>query len=53
MTKIRKNEFMDMLEINDLLFVEQEHFIHSNIPEIGKITYYPKSDKLQICKTNK
>ena len=53
MTEIRKNEFMDMLEMNDLLFVEQEHFIHSNIPEIGKITYYPKSDKLQICKTNK
>jgi hypothetical protein len=53
MTEIRKNEFMDMLEMNDLLFVEHEHFIHSNIPEIGKITYYPKSDKLQIHKTNK
>lgn len=53
MTEIRKNEFMDMLEMNDLLFVEHEHFIHSNIPKIGKITYYPKSDKLQICKTNK
>ena len=51
MTEIRKNEFMDMLEMNDLLFVEHEHFIQSNIPKIGNVNYYPKADKLQIHKT--
>jgi hypothetical protein len=53
MTEIRKNEFIDILQMNELLFVEHEHFIVSTIPGIGNVNYYPKSDKLQIHKTNK
>jgi len=52
LTELRRNEFVDMLEMNDLLFIEKPHLIHSEIPKIGKITYYPKSDKLQISSTN-
>ena len=53
MTEIRKNEFIDMLLMNDLLFVEHEHFVQSNIPKLGNISYFPRSDKLQIQKINK
>jgi hypothetical protein len=53
MTTLRKNEFMDMLEMNNLLFEDKDKFIHCDIPTLGKVTYYPKSDKLQICQKNK
>lgn len=53
MIELRKNEFKDMLEMNELLFIEHPTFIQSNIPKIGNITYYPKSNKLQLCHFNK
>lgn len=53
MTTLRKNEFIDMLEMNNLLFEDKDKFIHCDIPTLGKVTYYPKSDKLQINQTNK
>ena len=53
MTTLRKNEFMDMLEMNNILFEDKDKFIHCDIPTLGKVTYYPKSDKLQICRKNK
>ena len=53
MTTLRKNEFMDMLEMRELLFEDKDKFIHCDIPTLGKVTYYPKSDKLQINRTNK
>lgn len=53
LTELRRNEFIDMLEMSDLLFIEKPHLIHAEIPKIGKITYYPKSDKLQISTDNR
>ncbi len=53
MTELRKNEFKDLLEMNELLFIEQAHFIQADIPKLGNITYYPKSNKLQISNGNK
>ena len=53
MTEIRKNEFIDLLEMNEIIYIENLHFIQTDIPKLGNITYYPKSDKLQICKGNK
>lgn len=53
MTELRRNEFKDLLEMNEIIFIEHPHFIQSNISKIGNINYYPKSDKLQIHKTNK
>lgn len=53
MTTLRKNEFMDMLEMRGLLFEDKDKFLHCDIPTLGKVTYYPKADKLQINRTNK
>jgi hypothetical protein len=53
MTELRRNEFKDLLDMNEIIFIEHPHFIQSDITKIGNITYYPKSDKLQICKGNK
>lgn len=52
MTEIRKNEFKDLLEVNEIIYIEHPYFIQSNLPKIGNINYYPKSDKLQIQKKN-
>ena len=52
MTELRRNEFKDLLEINRLLFIEQGTFIKADIPNLGTITYYPKSNRLQINKGN-
>lgn len=52
MKDLRKNEFVDMLEMADILFEDKGTFIHCDIPTLGKITYYPKADKIQINKTN-
>lgn len=53
MEKLRRNEFKDLLEINELMFEEKQYSIVSDIPKIGTITYYPKSNKLNIHKSNK
>jgi len=53
MTEIRRNEFKDMLEMNEILFVEYKSFIKADIPKLGEVTYYPRANKLQICKSNK
>jgi hypothetical protein len=52
MTELRRNEFKDLLEINNLLFIEQIAFIKADIPNLGTVTYYPKSNRLQINKGN-
>lgn len=52
MNELRRNEFKDLLEMNELLFEETSSFIKADIPKIGEITYYPKANKLQICKGN-
>jgi hypothetical protein len=52
MIELRKNEFIDLLEMNELIYIDKDKFIHTDIPTLGKITYYPKANKLQICKTN-
>jgi hypothetical protein len=53
MTKLRRNEFIDLLEMNELLFIEMPTYVKASIPKIGDIQYYSKSDKIQICKINK
>ena len=53
MKDLRRNEFIDMLEMAELLFEEKDNFISCDIPTLGKVTYYPKADKLQINRTNK
>ena len=53
MTELRKNEFKDLLEMNEILVLEFEHYIAADIPEIGTINYYPKSNRIQIHKGNK
>lgn len=52
MTELRKNEFIEMLQEADLLFEDKIKFIHCDIPTLGKITYYPKANKVQISRTN-
>lgn len=47
-TQIRKNEFIDMLDISEQEFTDEGNFVHCNISTIGKCTYYPKADKLNI-----
>lgn len=53
MQGIRRNEFKDMLQMNDLMFVEHTDFIRVDIPELGECTYYPKKNRLNIHKGNK
>lgn len=52
MKDLRRNEFIDMLEMAEVLYEANEKFIKCDIPNLGSVTYYPKSDKLQINKTN-
>lgn len=52
MEQLRKNEFKDLLEMNEFLFIEEKTFIKADIPKLGNITYYPKSNRLQINKGN-
>ena len=53
MKDLRKNEFKNLLEMNELLFWEYPLFIKADIPSLGEITYYAKSNRLQINKGNK
>jgi len=52
MKDLRKNEFKDLLEMNELLFEEKDYSIIADLPKIGSVTYYPKSNKMQVHKTN-
>jgi len=52
MKDLRRNEFVDMLEMAELLYEANEKFIKCDIPTLGSVTYYPKANKLQINKSN-
>ena len=52
MKELRKNEFKDLLEMHELLFKDMGTFIRADIPKLGEITYYAKSNRLQISKGN-
>ena len=52
MKDLRKNEFKDLLEMNELLFEEKDYSIVTDLPKLGTITYYPKSNKIQVHKAN-
>lgn len=52
MKDLRRNEIIDMLEMAEILFEEKQSIIKCDIPTLGKITYYPKADKVQINKNN-
>lgn len=53
MKELRKNEFIDMLEMSEILYEVNDKFIKCDIPTFGAVTYYPKADKLQIDRMNK
>jgi len=44
MKELRENEFKSLLEMNELLFWEYPLFIKADIPSLGEITYYAKSN---------
>ena len=52
MTELRHNEFIDLLEMEEILFEDKGKLIQTSLPDIGTVTYYPKSDRLQITKSN-
>lgn len=52
MKDLRRNEFIDMLEMEELLYEANEKFIKCDIPTLGGVTFYPKANKLQINKSN-
>ena len=52
MNQLRRNEFIDLMESNELLYEESDYYIKADIPKLGNITYYPKKNKLQINKGN-
>lgn len=53
MKDLRRNEFIDMLEMAELLFEEKDNYISCYIPTLGSVSYFPKADKVQIHRTNK
>lgn len=53
MQEVRRNEFKDLLQMNELMFVENTDFIKVDIPELGACTYYPKKNRLNIHRENK
>lgn len=53
MKDLRRNEFIDMLEMAELLYEATDKFIKCYIPTLGKVTYYPKSDKINVHVGNK
>lgn len=53
MQEVRRNEFKDLLEMNELMFVEHTDFVKVDIPELGACTYYPKKNRLNIHRGNK
>jgi uncharacterized short protein YbdD (DUF466 family) len=52
MTELRKNEFIDLLEMNELLYIDEKTFIKTDIPKLGNAHYYPKANRMQINKGN-
>ena len=53
MKELRRNEFIDMLNMAELLYTGNDKCIVCDIPTLGAVTYYPKADKLNIHKGNK
>lgn len=53
MTELRKNEFIDMLEMAEVLFEDKGNFINCDIPTLGKCSYYPKANKINVHIGNK
>lgn len=53
MKDLRRNEFIDMLKMAEVLYQEHVKFIKFELPFLGNCNYYPKADKVQINKNNK
>ena len=51
-TGIRKNKFIELLENNNIFFDILDYSIVCEITPTNYFTYFPKSDKLQIHKSN-
>ena len=52
MQQLRKNEFVNLLEMAQVLYEDKGNLIQCDIPTLGYITYYPKADKVQINRNN-
>ena len=52
MEELRKNEFIDLMNLNELLYQVKPNNIIADIPTLGQITYYYKTDKIQVHKDN-
>jgi len=52
MKELRRNEFIDMLEMLEILYEAKDKFIKCDIPTLGAVTYFPKANKVQIDKSN-
>lgn len=48
MKDLRRNEFVDMLNIAELLYEVSDNHIKCVIPTLGKVTYFPKADKINV-----
>ena len=48
-----RNEFIDLMEMNELVYKEHEFYIFADIPFLGTVTFYPKKNSLNIHKGNK
>lgn len=53
MKDLRRNEFIDMLNMAEVLHQEHDKFIKFELPFLGNCTFYPKANKVQIDKNNK
>lgn len=52
MEELRRNEFIYMLKIAEILYEENEDFLTFILQDRGSCNYYPLYDKLVICKNN-
>jgi hypothetical protein len=52
MKELRRNEFIDMLEMAEILYEVTDKFIKCDIPTLGAVTYFSKANKVQIDKGN-
>ncbi|KZE77511.1 hypothetical protein AV926_14150 [Myroides marinus] len=54
MKQIRYNETKDLLDQNEVMYIEKEYnSIAIQMPKLGECTYWSKKDKLHIHKQNK
>lgn len=51
--KLIMNELVDFLEVNDILYIQEQHSVELLHPRLGKCTFWAKKNKLHIHNKNK